>query len=252
MTRTVPSSLLVSLFAVLLAGCLAGPAESKPLTLSEALLWSSTYPDLTLQIAFVEGARPTDRALDALVQTIRDVTGRTHVEVEGPMPIHGAKGDPARKWSPNSLDEFLEHRFPDPPRWRGAGPILQVIYVDGEMHDRDRLIYGRSWGYDIVMLPHGFRADVPVPEEARIERSVLIHEFGHSLGLVGCGVPMIVPHGEEGCHSSNEESVMHRDIDTDVPHRLLDLAQEGAWIPYKFDETDLRDLRAFQARETRP
>lgn len=251
MSNSVPAVVWL-LIASSLVGCTSATQEATLPTSSEGLLWSGLYPDVTLQIDFVTGAAPGEFALDALERAVRELTGRQRVEIVGPRAIEGARGDPDRNWTPEGMDSFVERHFPAQPRWRGEGPLLHILYLDGTMDTGDRRLFGFSSGYEIFVLPHAFRADVEFPGQDRIERAVILHEFGHSLGLVGCGIPAVTDHGDGDCHSANERSVMYPDIDSDLSSMLLDRVQEGEWIRHEFDEADLEDIAAFRRAQPRP
>lgn len=82
---------------------------------------------------------------------------------------------------------------------------------------------------------------------ATVEGVVLAHEFGHALGLVGCGIPMQTPHAHDAsaCHSANATSIMQP--------MVARIAQWPPWDktnplgPFSWDADDLADLEAFRA-----
>lgn len=121
------------------------------------------------------------------------------------------------------------------------------MYLDG-VREGDEDVVGLSSGPEITIFIDRVRNEgsVPPPAAEKVERAVLMHEFGHSLGLVGCGIPMVKPRAIDGCHSPNERSVMHPSADDDVASALLDFTQEGGHIHFEFDVDDLEDIRAFR------
>jgi hypothetical protein len=92
-------------------------------------------------------------------------------------------------------------------------------------------------------LPEGDRARV----RATLEAVVLVHEFGHALGLVGCGIPMQAEHADpaSSCHSSNASSVMHSRVARVAQWPASDPA--AGLGPFAWDGDDLADLAAFRA-----
>lgn len=77
-------------------------------------------------------------------------------------------------------------------------------------------------------------------------RAVLLHEFGHALGLVNRGIAMVHPHEATECngrpddgHSSSTRSVMFCAVET---REILALLRDGG-IPQDFDANDKEDLQ---------
>lgn len=90
---------------------------------------------------------------------------------------------------------------------------------------------------------------MPGQDQRLVERAVLVHEYGHLLGLVDCGLPMQTPRADPDlpCHSRNRESVMS----ALGPSRSADqwLLRDGTGPVWRFDEHDWRDIRAYQAAQ---
>jgi hypothetical protein len=76
----------------------------------------------------------------------------------------------------------------------------------------------------------------------------VIHEFGHLLGLIDNGAPMLterrMPEGRDPCfcHSANVQSVMYPWTNNDAA--LRDGLLETEELPYRFDNNDLAGLAA--------
>lgn len=242
------SAFLLS-FALLAAGCTAATEAPQGPWNSQHLLWSRSYPTLSFDVDHVAGAEPAPAALASLVEGARLVTVRERVDVLGPSPIAGTSGDRERRWTHESASAFVGSTFPGQPTWTAEGPVVHVVYLNGLIEKDGRLIYGFASGTTIIVFPHAFRPDADVPGQDRIERAVLLHEFGHSMGLVGCGAPALTPRQTRGCHSSNEQSVMYADIDSDAVRLILDNVDEGAWIDFEYDRDDLRDLAVVRERD---
>lgn len=95
---------------------------------------------------------------------------------------------------------------------------------------------------------------LPLPSPApssdllvQVERAVLVHEFGHALGLVGCGIPEVRSHQaqEYECHSANKESVMWFIMHNSDDIRKY-ILEDGFSPVWRFDADDLADIRAAQ------
>jgi hypothetical protein len=77
-----------------------------------------------------------------------------------------------------------------------------------------------------------------------VERAILLHELGHTLGLVNRGVPMLVDREAEAHsgHSTNPNSVMYPSLQIAASGLVLQS------IPHGFDRDDLADLAAHRER----
>lgn len=241
--------------AASLAGCLVPPPSgsySLP-SVPETLLWGSPYPNLTIRVDHLHGRAPSSTALETMVATLHDVTDKRAIVLQPQRVITGVEGDPRRVWNPETLDDFHEAQFGEHSHVVNGTAFLHVVYLDGVYWPDDgpdsKKTIGLHSGADIYIFVDYIRNEGSVRPIAadRVERSVLIHELGHALGLVNCGVPMLTPReAAEVCHSTNPDSVMYPYARDDQLNALLDHAQEGDWIPYTFDADDLRDLESFR------
>jgi hypothetical protein len=85
----------------------------------------------------------------------------------------------------------------------------------------------------------------------KAERWLVIHEVGHSLGLLDVGAPMTSARKSERnpVHSTEEASPMF-EVDRTGGSYLDDFSEEKS-APYVFTSNDLADLRALLALEPR-
>jgi hypothetical protein len=138
----------------------------------------------------------------------------------------------------------------------GAGE-LHLYVVDATRLEGEAPTSGLSFpGSSVVFLFPG-TLDLRVDEaglaepqrtqaRATVEGVVLAHEFGHALGLVACGIPMLAPHAHEesSCHSANATSIMQP--------MVARVSQWPTWNetaplgPFGWDADDLADLEAFR------
>jgi hypothetical protein len=243
--------------ATSLAGCTAqyNQSESSTGTQLNIFLDVDEYPEMIIEIDSVQGYEPSNFALNGLVREIGNLTGRTeHIllrdEVLDPQGMRDS-------WSAKEALEYAAaHRDTSPPGTyhKGSAAVMHILFLSGEYADSYAAIAIAQTSTIIV-----FRGDVetpsaPYPDTSNpsvgdlASRAVLIHEAGHTFGLVNNGVPMVNPHAdpEDPHHSSNADSVMKPGID------YFDAQQGwllgGAGPPFRFDDDDLADVRAFQAR----
>ena len=96
----------------------------------------------------------------------------------------------------------------------------------------------------------GARSAAPfeLPLAQDVERTVLVHEFGHLFGLVDCGIPAVVERSDpdSACHSAASGSVMWAGIHHEWT--LEQVLRDGAAPIGRFDQHDWEDLRHAQGR----
>jgi hypothetical protein len=229
-------------------------------SLPAALLWAHPYPDLLVEIDYVEGREPSTLALDALRDTLRGVTDKAEIVIAPPtlLPASDSRFQGGREWTREELADvhkaYFQARASDAFGDEGTARV-HVLYLNGR-YPTGSTFHGTlptsALGLQIRDALLMFPDDLPTAQDEErpwgtlYERSTLIHELGHAMGLVNHGIPMQRPHvAEDGVHSSNPRSVMAQG------HRgpwVLEEVQDGEWIPYRFDADDLADLAAF--RET--
>lgn len=222
-----------------------------------AYLWSSPYPDLLIEIDHVEGARPSDFAVDALVEMLREETNKRSITVAPyeEMPAFGSHTN-GKRWTTQQLVALATEKLDHAPAGSyGADEtaVLHILYIDGS--------YDGEYGDGVIGLAIGATAflfddpaladtsGIPKIFKPFIERSVLIHEVGHVLGLVNIDLPMQTAREDADSphHSTNPESVMYSGIDG--LKSILGTVDAKQAPPHRFDEHDKADLRAFRDLE---
>ncbi|MHB1261576.1 MAG: hypothetical protein ACYC2H_07650 [Thermoplasmatota archaeon] len=248
---------LLALLCLLGSGCLsvAGQAaQANDPSLQEALLWSTRYPAIVVEVGAVEDREPDHAALVALGLALVELTGRaeTEVRVLEPVPLPAQGGD----YKPSDLARI--HRqtahVVDPDRHAlGRTALLHVLFLDGSMQDEEdsRLTLGSTLAGEglIAVFPDEYAkatrlspTGTMASARGEMDRHVLLHELGHAFGLVGQRIPMVRPHVdvEHPGHSSNPQSVMHH-----RPPMTLEGIMYGD-RPRDFDADDRADLAAFR------
>ena len=192
-------------------------------------------PRLVIEVDAVEGKEPSDASLDHLRSVLASVLDKPGgIEVMPTEAIGGAED----RYSTGDLRAVEERRRDTSSD--GESASLYVLVVTGEFAD-DPHALGVAYSAssmaifrDTVEEASGFLGS---PE--RVERSVIVHEAGHMLGLVNIGYssPREREDPEHPNHSSNEDSVMFWAVESDAIFQLLD----GPG-PDNFDEDDRDDL----------
>ena len=234
--------------ALLAAGC-ARPADDPWVpTPPQALLWDMFFQEILVEVDHAPGRELPRAALDGAIAELRTLTKR-EVRLGSVREIAGHDPDPSREWS---LDELLalSHATRDDPAsaegyGSGRSAILHVLALDGTVRT-DRPLLGYALENVAAVFPDEHARIQPLgrahPSFALDVQQTLTHEMGHTVGLVGCGVPMVRPRSDGGCHSTSEESVMYAWHD-----RLgstLELVQPGSQ-PLRFDADDRADIAAY-------
>lgn len=237
--------------AFLASGCTtaAFPGPDAGLSLPEAILGPASGTIL-VEVAAVAGRAPAPGTLDHLRATLANVTGKP-VVVAGPTPL------PAQGGGYDEDDIVRIHAahafFGEEGRFLSGGRVvLHVLYLDGRMEgdDEGHRTLGRTLLAEGVVAifrdtyssAHRISNTTRTSAVAEIDRHVLLHEVGHTLGLVGNGVPQVRDHAapDHPGHSRYPESVMYFH-----PPMTPDQRVSGP-VSSSFDVDDLADLAAYR------
>lgn len=252
--RVLPAILLAT--TLLLAGCTIPKPVPQSLYYRD-LLGAEPYTRLVIQVDHAPGYAPSEAAKTHLLMTLKNVTRKSEIvfDVRESLPA-----DARKVWTADELIqlEAATRRTPHEP----PTALLHVLYPAGHYENRGSAgvaISGPVLGPVVVFLdvlrdvhlatPLG-AVPLPNPDAAvhLLERSTLLHEAGHALGLVNNGLDMVKDREDadhEG-HTTNRESVMYYAIATQNGLREL-LLRDGS-IPDEFDADDRADLRAAGGR----
>lgn len=239
--------------SVLLAGCSHAAffnRFSKPGSAAHDLVSGKNYSSLVIEIDHPQGYAPDAAALRDFESVVRGVVDKQSVtfDVQASIP-----SEPNRKYSYREIEQ-LESRHRD-RHTSGDTAVLYVVYVAGGSEsdtDQGRVLGAVYRGTSMVIFKGNILDNAKSgllstrPEARFIERSVLVHEFGHAAGLVNLGAKMVTDHEDpqHRGHSSNRESVMFWAVDNSAD--LFNIFTGGADIPWQFDANDKADLKALR------
>jgi hypothetical protein len=255
------------LLLVLAAGCVfPGLVRQEPPRYYAEVVGGAPWTDLVVEIDYAPGHAPSEAATTHLVDTLRNVTGKTSVILDQAQTLNDTPGKPWTAQELLSLEKATRRHAHQAPT-----ALLHILYPSGNFNNSDAsgvTIAGRSLGPAAVFLDKlrgstctpgvgpvpriGLPIDQPQQALDALERSTLLHESGHAIGLVDNGLPMVREHEDKtndpakGGHSSNPRSVMYWQIDTCEGLRQA-LLQDGT-VPDAFDNDDRADLRAASGR----
>ncbi|HWG90651.1 MAG TPA: hypothetical protein VNZ52_07355 [Candidatus Thermoplasmatota archaeon] len=263
-SRAIILLVVLGLTASALAGCI-NPFSDEGKNLrsgpgSDARLYirSDPHPKLHVVIDYVPGYAPNDDAVNVLLATMREVLDKTEVTLSkhGDLP---KRGD-THVYTVADLNA-LEREYREDYH-KGDTAVMHFMYLDGKLQTESKngCVLGAAYhGSSIVMFKNCIRTSVEQNEgllgpkdkalETIIERSVLVHEMGHLLGLVDNGIPMQRDHlsrdpNHTPHHSTNQNSVMYWAVESSAALAGLVKLSSNTAIPYKFDSDDLADIDA--------
>jgi hypothetical protein len=226
------------LLTVALSGCFHSAASEN---LAEGFVSSERFKKLIVEVDYAEGYRPRDSAISLLQQRINE-----RLDKPGGVTFEQRAFAATRSTYSNDDLRALEQETRDHTTG-GDTIVLRVLYVNGG-HASDTN-QGRVLGVQFARTAVAiFKNTVDTSggllgvnfNAADVERAVLIHEFGHAIGLVNNGLPMIVNRedADHPKHSTNRDSVMFWAIENTSGLPLLDR------IANNFDQHDIQDIRA--------
>lgn len=134
----------------------------------------------------------------------------------------------------------------------GSARHHYIVFIDGYFEDdtgtRDNIL-GVSLGYTGVVAmfkPVIASASIIPSVRAYLEQTVLVHEFGHEIGLVDNGIAMVTDHldVEHGRHCTNEDCVMFWANHTGNDILSFVTARMSSSSDVLFDADCLADVRA--------
>ncbi len=241
------------------------PVIAAPLDAAHAIVLDRPYPSLVIEIDYWEGSVPSKVALRDLIDIIHAETLKKQIQIVGPDPIpSGLVKRAGAEWTLDEVKRAHEttfHSHPDP--WalgNGTTAFLHVLYLNGSLR-YDYLGKNMSaagvtldnvvvvlWSPSIVSVRG--QPLVPAPAEAdNADRDILIHEFGHAMGLINRGAPPTRHHSppDDPYHSSDPASIMYAGRDTigALQHTAHDSTASGTAL---FDADDLADLAALSGQ----
>lgn len=243
----VPTAVLgLLLLAIPLSGCLNNLGDLvNPGVGPEDYITDDQYTQWVIEVDYVRGHAPSSGALNLLQQRLSEVVQKNTISIQlgDELPPTGSS------WSTTDLIN-LQRRNQD-LETSGNRVVTYMAYVDGgsSQDSDDGRVLGVTIGYDLVVI-----FDENINNAANflfsaeeVERTVLVHEFGHALGLVNRGTEMQRNHEDPNYpgHSSNEDSVMYWAVETTD---FFDITTYTQGLPTTFDANDKADLCAAGGR----
>lgn len=207
---------------------------------------AETYTKWVIELDAIQGQAPPASALSALESRLEAVVNKPGgVEIlsdETSLPARGGT------WSDKDVVDYQEAH--QDHKTSGSTVVTHLMFVDGNSahDDSDGRVLGAAYGHEtIVMFSSTIRNSCSVLNGCLtgsdyIMQVVLVHEFGHAMGLVNNGLPMASPHEDPGHpgHSNSCGSVMYWAVETTAILSFNCFGQTRP--PTDFDAADRADL----------
>lgn len=199
-------------------------------------------PRMLVEIDVQDGARMGQDAVDHLLATIR-----TYVDKPDGVQLAGgnAVASGREQWNCGDLrataDANRDH-YSD-----ATTTVLYVLYVSGGFFqdgEQTQALGVACNASEMALFPDRWSGiGALVGADRNIERAVLVHEFGHLLGLVNLTYQSAIDHesDEHPGHSSNRQSVMYYAVETTLIGQVFDGPP-----PQDFDEADRADIEGLR------
>lgn len=199
-------------------------------------LSDSDYSTWIIEVDSVTGQAPPQSALDLVrtrMQEVANKPGGIEVRPSDTLPARGGT------WSARDIVD-LDASTQD-TKTHGRTVVTHLLFLDGQFEQEN--VIGVAIGHGTIAIfsetIRGACGPLCLGGTDGIFRSVLVHEFGHILGLVNNGIAMVEPHEDPDHrgHSSNRNSVMWWQVET------LDIFSVfTGGPPTTFDGNDKADL----------
>jgi hypothetical protein len=248
--RSLGSTAIVFVLVVTaLSGCFrpTSPGSSGDDFLSRAM------PKMIVEIDYQSGKQLASASVDLLRTRIGE-----RLDKPGGVTYEQTAIQASRSvWTVDALRQLEEANR---NHYRKVDTVVLYVLVLGGGYEADSgggRVLGVAYGSSSVAIfkdnieASATLGGIPLFSSVDVEKAVLIHEFGHILGLVNIGLKMQRPHemtqdpdtstsrNEGRGHSNNKDSVMFWAVESDAVARVF-----NGPPPTQFDADDIADMRA--------
>ncbi len=244
-------------------GCLSSCSGSKSGEAAHLYVTDTVAKSLAFEIDYVTGRTPNAQSVAGLVDRLTALNGTGHMRKPGGVTATNDDAIPAHTeanhaYTSGELAALVSAN--KDMHSEGTVAAAYVLYVDGHHTDDgpDGKVLGLAYGGDrIVMFKDTITAAceslLPLVRDrvcALAEASVLVHEFGHLMGLVNNGLPMAMNHQDtaHGAHDVKQDCIMYWTVNSSASvAALADYVGGGGTDVAPFDSACLADLAAAQS-----
>lgn len=211
-----------------------GPGDS-----AELYLQNDDYSQLQVEIDYMAGYEPTQEALSSLETFLTERLNKDNITIN-------TNEIPARGDGPYSTDMITTIEEEERDNYTEAGSSTlhaYILIVDGEFTDNSNVLGIAYWNTSMALFGEAIDnisgSGPTSPSQEQVESTVLRHEVGHNMGLVGNGTPTQSDHKTDGsAHCTTDECLMAPSV------RTGDIFQNLSGEVPKLDQYCLEDLQA--------
>ena len=247
--NSIATLLVMLMISTGLSGCFGEDSQDVqkgiPGGLTLACLSDDKYTSMVVEIDYESGYMPEQSSTDLLKTRLEQVCNKPQgIEILLTQTNFEHEG----QWSSNDVREKGWSEKSSNPQ-SGSTLYWQAIFPSGQYANDGVLGVAVDASTVAIFGEAVDDAEGPIfnrPSAEEIENSVLVHEFGHLLGLVNLVYQSPVDHEDEEHegHSNNEDSVMYWAIESANIGNII-----TGQLPDDFDTDDLNDLAGMLSGE---
>jgi len=177
------------------------------------LLSSNSYASISIEIQYMPGMELLPESVNNLLNFLK-----TYLDKPGGITIT-QKQVSSFAADTVSLREVADFETANRSLYTKDNSIAVYILVS-DANNSSPVVLGTAYlNTSIVLYEKSIRTHSNGPAEAtreKVESGVMEHEFGHLMGLVNDGTPMVTPHEDPGHehHCANTNCLMYYEIET--------------------------------------
>ena len=210
-------------------------SQGSPGSFARTLLRPAPATAIVVERAAQSGAGIAQAAVDRSARVLGSVSGKP-IDVRPPAALTTDDTD----WSADEVRRAADAVARTP---QGDGrAVLRLLALKGRFEGSEEVLGVAARGDVLALFVDNIAgAATPLVGRQAIEDAVLLHEFGHVLGLVDLARDTGRADKEHPGHSSNRASVMYWAVESSLIGQVIDGPP-----PRDFDAADLADLRALR------